>query len=247
MRGWSLSYVLLLGAAGCQFTVGALAPGGGAPDLAMGGGELGPGMPMDLASPGDLGGVPPTPDLHLPGMLSGQLLAAPVADNLTLEGTIDWIEWGANGTFAIRKTGGTTLIDYTLVGGTVQQGSGYSTTFTWSDGAPTMAGTSSGAVYTTGGGSGFLFSANADPAATSTLRAYVGANNATGKMVAHLADGSAPDFVSTSVTSTGNTPNNVVFEFTYRPSSATKLTLTWTNNGPGGGNGIAALAAVTVQ
>ena len=80
---------------------------------------------------------------------------------------------------------------------------------------------------------------------TRTFSVYVGGWRAQGRMVAHLSDGSAPDYVDTSVTNaTGGVTG--VYTFTYHAAAAGQtLTITFTQNLAGSGN--VTLQAATLQ
>jgi hypothetical protein len=52
------------------------------------------------------------------------------------------------------------------------------------------------------------------------LKVYVGAWRAQGKMVAHLSDGSAVDFVDTSLSNSSGVTTLGVYTLTYRAASA---------------------------
>ncbi|MVC24923.1 hypothetical protein D6V10_21160, partial [Vibrio cholerae] len=58
-----------------------------------------------------------------------------------------------------------------------------------------------------------------------TLVMHVGGWSSAGKLTAHLADGSAPDFVDTTTAATGQYDRN--YTLTYRANSNTTLTVTW--------------------
>jgi hypothetical protein len=102
--------------------------------------------------------------------------------------------------------------------------------FSWSDGTPDGAvnATSTG-VRVMGLNKGVQFTAPADTT-TRTLTVYLGAWNTIGKMVAHLSDGSAPDFVDASISSPSMAvQTDAAYTFTYRAASpGQKLILTYT-------------------
>jgi hypothetical protein len=80
-------------------------------------------------------------------------------------------------------------------------------------------------VYIAGIGNGFSFTA---PASTvqRTLTVFVGGWNSSGKLVAHLSDGSAPDFTSTTVYTSGQYDRE--FTLVYAASANQTLKVTWT-------------------
>ena len=100
--------------------------------------------------------------------------------------------------------------------------------FTWTDGTPTTSATDSATgVYVSGQGNGFQISAPADTTQR-TLAVYVGVWSAQGQIVAHLSDGSAPDYVDSSLDN-ANATTPGLYTFTYQAgSSGQTLTVTFT-------------------
>ena len=77
-----------------------------------------------------------------------------------------------------------------------------------------------------GTSNGFLITVPADTT-TRTLNLYVGGSNSRGMLTAQLSDGSAPDFVDTGFSSTGQ--YDVVYTLNYHAASAgQQLTVVWT-------------------
>jgi hypothetical protein len=75
------------------------------------------------------------------------------------------------------------------------------------------------------------------------LLVYVGGWNSGGKLVAHLSDGSAADFVHASFSGSGQ--YKAVYTLTYRAASAgQRLTVQWTQSS---GNGNVTLQAAALQ
>jgi len=77
------------------------------------------------------------------------------------------------------------------------------------------------------------------PADTSqrTLVLYLGAWRTTGRLVAHLSDGSSPDYVNTSLTNSSGATTVGAYTLTYKAaSSGETLTLTYTMSTSSGGN-----------
>jgi hypothetical protein len=80
-------------------------------------------------------------------------------------------------------------------------------------------------VYVGGLGNGFQISAPADTT-TRTLTVYVGGYASGGKLTAHLSDGSAADYGSTSLSGSGHYDG--VYTLTYKAGAAgQKITVTW--------------------
>jgi len=187
------------------------------------------------------------------GSLTGSL-AVPSGNpiNLTTEGTADWAAWGAEGAitnFDHKSTGGTQISNYTKVGsGSILTNNTLDHQVSWTSGTPTATGTSVNNNITSNTvAGGYTFTA---PASTTshTLRVYVGEwGTVSGKLVAHLSDGSAADFVDTSFVSTANPASDVIkcYTITYKAASASQtLTVTWT---AASGTGNLDLSAATLQ
>ncbi len=151
------------------------------------------------------------------GKLVGASDAAPFAIDLTREGTLDWVAWGGtDARVIVRKAGERAMIsDVTEMGeGYLDATSGGGTRLTWSDGHPQRGevGTNS-SLWLNGVGHGYEFSVPADQTER-ILRVVVGGiEGARGKFVAHLSDGSAPDYVSTTW------DGNAAFEWAPVPGS----------------------------
>ena len=168
------------------------------------------------------------------GLLTGVLSTPTTTQDLTALGTLDWTHWGYqfNTNFDF-KAGVPRQISNAVVyngePGLMAQYLGNPIGFTWSDGSPDRAvvNTTEG-IRVLGLGRGLQFSAAAGTA-TRTLTVYLGVWNTQGKIVAHLSDGSAPDYVDTSVFSTSLV--NAAYTFTYRAASENqRLTITYTQN-----------------
>ena len=207
----------------------------------------GPVGASDLASPAiDLAGadtsLPPNVDLANAdlanvdlaggGLLTGSVATISGTIMLTAEGTSDWMHWGAA---VDRKTGANLLSDYSLLPGTVVNHNNNSPlTYQWTDGTPATSATTNSDQFTTGAGHGFSFTAPADET-TRTLKLYVVAWQATGQLVAHLSDSSAPDYTDRSLSAATRTPG--VYTFVYHSAGPGQtLRVTWSmqanlNNG----------------
>jgi len=178
-------------------------PDGAMPDL-----SVDDGLAVDLGD--DLLGAdltPPPADLAFGdasgGVLNGSVVQSPgTTINLTLEGITDWAHWGLNnpGSFDHKLTGGSAISNFAnIMGGGLTQFSSYPVMFTWTDGTPDTTampatGTSTG-VYLYGTGQGFRITVPAGPV-NRTLKLYVGGQQSTCTVTAHLSDGSAPDFIA---------------------------------------------------
>lgn len=183
--------------------------------------------------------------------LNGSSSTPSGVQNLTLLGTSDWAHWGlySSTSFDHKATGASQISNYTVVNGdpgSAAAFSGVPAGFSWTDGTPdgAISDTTSG-VYISGAGKGFRISLPADTTAR-TVTLYAGVFATTGKMVAHLSDGSAPDYTDTSFSSGSSAQR--AYTFTYEASTPGQtLTLTFTNAGSGGNVNLqsAALANLT--
>ena len=156
------------------------------------------------------------------GTLSGSVLASAAAANLTTTGTADWAHWPG---YDHKATGASQISNVTAVGAGMSSYGNDPRALSWSDGTPNGSGSSTGGIYITGAGTGFSFTVPAD-ATTRTLKVYVGGWSSSGKLVAHLSDGSAVDYVD--ATPTGSGQYDAVYTLTYSAGSAGKLlTVQW--------------------
>ena len=160
------------------------------------------------------------------GSLSGTANNSTAADNLTTEGTSDWVHWGDSS--LNRKTGvAAQLSSYSEVGaGGVYRYAPDLRPLSWSDGTPTASSTNNTyGLYISGAGNGFSFTAPADTS-TRTLIVHVGGWDSGGTLTAHLSDGSATDFTASTVNTSGQYDYN--YTLTYNAASAGQsLTVTW--------------------
>lgn len=177
------------------------------------------------------------------GLLQGGSEPAGGQVDLTREGRLDWVHWGLNGDAVVTRKRGANL----LSGELEKSGNGYRSwtggfvlSARWSDGAPTAEiHDTHASLWWNGVGHGYSLTAPADTTER-VLRVYVGGiEGARGKLTAHLSDGSAPDFVST--TWNGNraldwspVPDGftAVYTLRYRAASAGQsLKVTWSLDG----------------
>lgn len=178
--------------------------------------------------------------------LSGSVSTSKTAANLTTLGTSDWAHWGKNSTpgYDHKLTGGGQISTYTKVGtGTVYNYTNDPRPLSWTDGTvlATYSSTYTG-VYIAGIGNGFSFTV---PASTvqRTLTVFVGGWYSSGKLVAHLSDGSAADFTNTTANTSGQYDRQ--YTLVYSAASANQtLKVTWTM---AGGSGNVTLNAATLS
>jgi hypothetical protein len=159
------------------------------------------------------------------GALSGVGLGTLTTANLTTVGTSDWAHWPE---FTEKTTGDSQISNYTLVGtGTVNTYNNATLTLTWTDGNRAASGSATTGSFVAGVGNGFQITVPADTT-TRQITVYVGGWASTGKLTAHLSDGSAADFTNSSYSS-ANSIYQANYTLTYHAASAGQtLTLTWT-------------------
>jgi hypothetical protein len=185
------------------------------------------------------------------GTLSGSFASIPQGStvNLTTVGKLDWIHWGLyTETSLNRKSQVSPMIsDFNVLGdwscstcfiGYYQYSDNWNG-YTWYDGAPirSVESTPTGIWvynYPNAVGSGFSFTAPADPTPR-TLLVYVGAFAAQGQLRATLSDGSAQVFTSLNAATVNNLGNGPSGVFTLNYSAANYgqlLTVTWKESNP---------------
>jgi hypothetical protein len=172
-----------------------------------------------------------TPSLSGTGSISGATSFPTATQDLTAVGSADWIQWGLGVPANINRKGGVTaqLSTFTPVGNaTVTSYSNNPFGFYWSDGGtiPYMLKATSG-VYVIGQGNGFTITAPADPGVR-TLVIYIGVYKSQAKLTATLSDGSAPQYVDTSMLNMNGLQSGA-YTLTYKAGSAgQKLSVTIT-------------------
>jgi len=184
------------------------------------------------------------------GSLSGSVATPSGTQNLTTLGTSDWAHWGLTTAASFDHKAGVTsqISNYTVVGtGTVGRYPDNAFGFSWTDGTPTGTATNSTTgVYVSGVGNGFQITAPADTSSR-TLTVYVDACQAQGKVTAHLSDGSAADYVDSSLNSIATTLQGA-YSLVYRAAgSGQTLTVSYTNIKSNGGCNNIALEAATLH
>jgi hypothetical protein len=160
------------------------------------------------------------------GLLTGSGVASIAAVNLTAIGTSDWAKWP---NYIRKASGGAQISALTQIGtATPLTYTNDQRPISWSDGTPTATGTNDlSGIQVVGVGNGFQFTAPADTT-TRTLYVYAGGWGSGGRLVAHLSDGSAADYVDSSFSSS-NGYYRPVYTLTYRAASAgQQLVVQWT-------------------
>ena len=171
------------------------------------------------------------PSTGSPALTGNLVLAAGVVD-LTSTGSSDWVQWPG---YVQKSTGGGKIGSLVPVGSSVSSNAytGDARIIQWSDGTPSARGSTNAGIAMSSTGSGYQFTAPADTT-TRTLTVYVGVQNATGILTAHLSDGSVPDYVQSY--SAKSQRSDGVYTLTYRAASAGQtVTVKWTQSkGPKG-------------
>ena len=184
------------------------------------------------------------------GALTGALATPSGTQQLTTQGTLDWAHWGLNSASSFDHKNAATqqISNYTLVGlGPVNQYTDNPVGFTWTAGTPTDSATNTTTgIYVAALNSGFRLTVPADTS-LHTLQVYVGVWSAQGTVVAHLSDGSAPDYTDSTLNNTTDTSIGV-YTFNYRAAaSAQTLTITFTTTQQYNGFGNVTLQAATLS
>ncbi len=152
---------------------------------------------------------------------------------LTAQGTGDWAHWGLNSPTDFDHKSGVIqqISNFTAVGSAwVRQYGNNSVGFTWTDGAPTHAVTNSTTgVFIEGMNNGFQITVPANR--RQDAKVYVGAWHTQGHLVAHLSDGSAADYVDSSLVNSVNPTSLGVYTLTYHAATdGQTLTVMFTNS-----------------
>ena len=241
---------LVVAATGCRFGISSVATDGGAPiDLAVGSGGGGGGGAG--GGGGNLGAADLAVNVDMTatsGLLSIVSIAAPpVTATLTLDGASGWAHWGLVGTEFDHKASDSTISDVTAIGAIAAQDTSWTSGFTWTDGTPTTAATSTQtAIKVAGQGNGLTFTVAADTTLR-TAKLYLGIFKAQGSFTFHLSDGSAPDVVSQSLTNMNNS-TFALYTIQYRAASAGQtLGITVTDFNELKGGSYVSLAAISIQ
>jgi hypothetical protein len=167
---------------------------------------------------------------------SGTAVKATASTNLTTQGTTDWAHWGQSSATAFdhKSSGGSKISNVSVVGsGSIGQFTDSIQQMTWTDGTPTASVTNSpNGIFIAGVNNGVSFTAPADTTQR-TVTVYVGGYKSGGKLTAHLSDGSAADFVDSSMSgaSTGTDGSHYYgyYTLTYKAASAGQtLKVSWT-------------------
>jgi Abnormal spindle-like microcephaly-assoc'd, ASPM-SPD-2-Hydin/Protein of unknown function (DUF1573) len=163
--------------------------------------------------------------------------------SLTSEGASDWVSWA--GLVPVRKASPTESISYRSAGiGSILEYGDDPRLLSWQDGdsQPTSLGDRRG-IFTAGVGNGFTIEVPADPLER-TLTLHVGGWNSAGTLLAHLSDGSQPDWVDVTPIAADQYDRN--YRISYRSASLGQtLTVSWIMSS-GGGNVTLNGAAIAV-
>jgi hypothetical protein len=168
---------------------------------------------------------------NLTGQLWGTQTTPQTNVNLTTEGAADWAHWGLTDSTSFNHKNGVVpqISNYTAVGsGGVQRYSTNPNLYSWSGGTPSSSATNTPTgVYITGLNNGFQLTVPADTVPR-VLKLFVGVWAAGGKLEAALSDGSAPDFVDTSLVNQTGT-SNAIYTLNFQAGTAGQtLTVKWT-------------------
>ena len=159
------------------------------------------------------------------GSLTGSADSNTTAENLTTEGTMDWVHWG-DGTSSRKAGVPAQLSNFTVVGGGgVLKYSNDPRPLSWTDGTPTVAASGDLTGVYVDADRGLSITAPADTNSR-TVILHVGGWDSGGTLTAHLSDSSAPDFTNVTASASGQYDRN--YALTYKAASAGQsLTVTW--------------------
>jgi fibronectin type 3 domain-containing protein len=181
------------------------------------------------------------------GSITAVSTPVPSLVDLTASGSQDWSHYGFNtqGAFDHKATGGSQIGDVFLIGNDQNRRVGYGSSFTWSDGTPTLTATAGDSDATNGLNNGFEIVAPADTT-DRVLKVYVGVTNAQGTLTAKLSDGSAATFTSSGTVNLAGT-TLAVYTITYHAASAgQQLTVDFVNTQNLSGNVQLAAASLSL-
>jgi PKD repeat protein len=165
------------------------------------------------------------------GALTGSMVASSASVDLTSTGSTDWARWPS---YVHSMSGGGQISDIARVGGASWKTYyGDARTINWTNGMPATTGSTTTGVSVGGNGKGLQISAPADTT-TRTLTIYLGAQNTSVKVSAHLSDGSAADYAGT--LSAKKTRQDGVLTLQYRAASSGRQITVQLTPTSGGGN-----------
>jgi hypothetical protein len=181
------------------------------------------------------------------GLLTGAFSIPAGTQNLTSQSSTDWAHWGFNTSSSFDHKGSVIpqISTYTVVGtGIPKRYSDNLIGYSWSDGTPTpIVNNSTTGVLIAGPNNGFTITAPADTTPR-TLSVYVGAWKAQGTLTVHLSDGTATDYINSSITNTGGSRVGLYTLNYMAGSSGQTLSVTYTLVS---GSGNVTLQAATLQ
>jgi hypothetical protein len=154
------------------------------------------------------------------GLFTATSAQPPPAINLTAEGPNDWAHWGLETENSFNHKVGVSeqISNYTLTAfGPAYAFADNTESYSWTDGTPTMSASNVPAgVYVAGLGEGFEVRVAADTT-VKTLKLFVGAYGARGRLQAWLDDFSAPVLFDQSLINPGNGPS-IAYTMQFRAS-----------------------------
>ncbi len=132
------------------------------------------------------------------GALSAAVGSTPSSNNLTAQGSADWIHWALNSASTVNRKSGVTEQISDLSGPTGRrfEGGNSRAGYSWTDGAPTGSTSTKAGLYFSGAGAAVQFTVAADTT-PKTLTVHLGGYRARGRIEVSLSDGTVPPFVTT--------------------------------------------------
>lgn len=180
------------------------------------------------------------PDAIGGGSLAGAAAFSATSVNLSALDASDWANWPQYNHMA---SGGGSIGDVApIAGASITSYFGDPRRFSWNDGTPYFTGNQDFGIQTTGIGKGMNLILPAD-ASVRTATIYVGGSASGGRMVVHLSDGSAADYVDASLSNAARFDG--VYTLTYRAAGpGQKLLISWTQ---ASGSGSVSLQSAVLQ
>jgi hypothetical protein len=184
-------------------------------------------------------------------VLTGSFATPSGPVNLSTEGTVDWAHWGLTDASSFNHKSGVPqqISNFTLIGTSgVNRYLRDPNTFSWTGGTPTSSAVNSpNGVWTLGVGNGFQITV---PAGTTsrTLKLYVSASTAQGRLEATLSGGGAPVYTDSTLVHTGSGANTQrVYTINFRAASnGQTLIIRWTVLNSSGTYGNVTMQAATL-
>jgi hypothetical protein len=173
--------------------------------------------------------------------------STPATNNLTADGTADWVHWGLTAATSVNRKANVPLqiSGITPLGAAPKRFAGNPAnwwTHSWSDGTPAVSQAGfPGGTYFAGVGNGYTFTVPAETTSR-TLKVYVGGFASRSRIEVTLSDGSAAPYSTTFENMTGNYQRVVTLTFSAGSNGQTLTFRHTLDAGTGGNIGLQAAA-----